>query len=100
MTQLKNTNIKRLKKQAQVVLPTEHGEFQVMAYATIADEPMPHLVLINPKTDFSQTVNVRVHSECMTGDVFGSYRCECGEQLNISLDYVNKNGGLVIYLRQ
>lgn len=71
-----------------------------MAYANVMDEPMPHLVLINPKTDFSQAVNVRIHSECMTGDVFGSYRCECGEQLNMSLNYIDENGGLVIYLRQ
>lgn len=100
MTQIKVPTINKLEKRAQVVLPTKHGEFQVMAYSDLEDEPMPHLVLINPKTDFSQVVNVRIHSECMTGDVFGSYRCECGEQLNMSLDYVNSNGGLVIYLRQ
>jgi len=94
------SKINRLEKQAQVVLPTANGEFQVMAYSKNVNEPMPHLVLINPKTDFSKPVNVRVHSECMTGDVFGSYRCECGEQLNMSLSYINANGGLVIYLRQ
>lgn len=96
----KKTIIKRVEKQAQILLPTEHGEFEVMAYANLVDEPMPHLVLINPKTDFSRAVNVRIHSECMTGDVFRSYRCECGEQLSLSLDYVNKHGGVVIYLRQ
>jgi len=58
------------------------------------------MVLINPTTDFSKPINVRVHSECMTGDVFGSYRCECGEQLHLSMDYISKEGGLVIYLRQ
>jgi len=89
-----------IKKQAQVPIPTPHGTFQTIAYALTSDERMPHLVLINPETDFSKIVNVRVHSECMTGDVFGSYRCECGEQLDESLDYVSKNGGMVIYLRQ
>ena len=89
-----------IKKQAEAPLPTKHGTFHVVAYALAHDEKMPHMVLINPETDFSKEVNIRVHSECMTGDVFGSYRCECGEQLDASLKYVNNNGGLVIYLRQ
>lgn len=71
-----------------------------MAYSIDSEERMPHLVLINPKTDFSKTVNVRIHSECMTGDVFSSYRCECGEQLDASLEYINAHGGVLIYLRQ
>ena len=61
---------------------------------------MPHMAIVNPKTDFSQPVDVRVHSECMTGDLFGSKRCECGEQLHWALNYINQNGGIVIYLRQ
>ncbi len=91
---------KRVSKQAQVPLPTKHGTFHIQAYALDASEQMPHMVLINPETDFSKPINVRVHSECMTGDVFGSYRCECGEQLDASLAYINKHGGVVIYLRQ
>ena len=90
----------KIQKQAQAPLPTKHGVFQVIAYALNSEELMPHMVLVNPSTDFSKTVNVRVHSECMTGDVFGSHRCECGEQLNASLEYINEHGGLVIYLRQ
>lgn len=90
----------KIQKQAQASLPTKHGVFEVRAYALNSEEQMPHMVLVNPSTDFSKTVNVRVHSECMTGDVFGSYRCECGEQLNASLEYINQHGGLVIYLRQ
>lgn len=61
---------------------------------------MPHIALINPDTDFSAPVNLRVHSECMTGDLFGSYRCECGEQLHWSMDYISEHGGVIIYLRQ
>jgi len=87
-------------KQAEVALPTGNGTFQLMAYAVEPNDPMPHMVLINPETDFTQVVNVRVHSECMTGDVFGSYRCECGEQLQKSFAYISKHGGIVIYLRQ
>ena len=89
-----------IKKQAQAAIPTKYGTFQVIAYALNGDDPMPHMVLINPETDFTKTVNVRIHSECMTGDVFGSRRCECGEQLNWSMDYLGKKGGIVIYLRQ
>ena len=91
---------KLVRKQAEAPLPTKNGTFQIVAYALDANEKMPHMVLINPETDFSKPINVRVHSECMTGDVFGSYRCECGEQLDHSLAYINEHGGVVIYLRQ
>jgi len=91
---------KKLNKQAQAPIPTKHGVFQTLAYAFDEKDPMPHMVLVNPKTDFSKAVNVRVHSECMTGDVFGSHRCECGEQLDWAMEYISKNGGIIIYLRQ
>ena len=58
----------------------------------------PHLVLLNDQS--TDVVDVRVHSECMTGDVFGSARCDCGEQLHVALDQFGANGGLLIYLRQ
>jgi len=89
-----------LKKQAAAPIPTKHGTMQTVAYAMNGIERMPHIALINPETDFSADVNVRIHSECMTGDVFGSRRCECGEQLDWALDYIGRNGGVVIYLRQ
>ena len=92
--------MKKITKQVQVPLPTKFGIFEVIAYSVDGNDPMPHMVLINPKTNLDLTVNVRVHSECMTGDVFGSYRCECGEQLESSLNYINTHGGLIIYLRQ
>ncbi|HBS26055.1 MAG TPA: GTP cyclohydrolase II [Gammaproteobacteria bacterium] len=92
--------IKLLTKQAQAPIPTQYGTFQTVAYAFDGDNPMPHIALINPDTDFSAPVNLRVHSECMTGDLFGSYRCECGEQLHWSMDYISEHGGVIIYLRQ
>ena len=58
------------------------------------------MVLIHPDTDMSGIVNVRIHSECMTGDVFHSYRCECGEQLDWSMQYIQEHTGVIIYLRQ
>ena len=92
--------IKKILNQVQVNIPTQYGDFNIIAYAKSANELMPHLALVHPETDFDGVVNVRVHSECMTGDVFGSYRCECGEQLSKSLDYIGKHTGVLIYLRQ
>lgn len=60
----------------------------------------PHIVLINTDRPMGDVVNVRIHSECMTGDVFSSVRCDCGEQLDASLEYFSLHGGVLIYLRQ
>jgi len=90
----------RLTKQASAPIPTRYGTFETMAYSVDPKEKMPHLVLFNAETDFSKPVNVRIHSECMTGDTFGSYRCECGEQLDSAMEYVAENGGMILYLRQ
>jgi len=61
---------------------------------------MPHIALVAEGFDPAQPVAVRIHSECMTGDVFGSRRCDCGEQLDASLHIAAEHGGVVIYLRQ
>jgi len=86
--------------QAQVTIPTKYGDFKTIAYASDPKDRMPHIVLIQPDTDLSDIVNVRIHSECMTGDVFHSHRCECGEQLDWSMKYMQKQTGIIIYLRQ
>lgn len=80
-------------------LPTAWGDFRMIAYA---NEPleMPHLALVAGQPDANQPALVRIHSECMTGDVFGSARCDCGEQLHESMALVGKQGGVVLYLRQ
>ena len=92
--------IKKILNQVQVNLPTRFGDLNIIAYADNADELMPHLALLHPDTNFENVVNVRIHSECMTGDVFGSFRCECGEQLTKSLEYIGVNTGVLIYLIQ
>lgn len=61
---------------------------------------MPHIAFVAEGFDPSKPVAVRIHSECMTGDVFGSRRCDCGEQLEASLRIASEKGGVVIYLRQ
>ena len=92
--------IKKLLNQVQVNLPTRYGDLNIIAYSDNANDLMPHLALVHPNTDFDDIVNVRVHSECMTGDVFHSYRCECGEQLDYAMEYIQGHTGIIIYLRQ
>lgn len=89
-----------LKLQSQANIPTDHGIFEMRAYAHSGKEKMPHLALVHPDTDMTQVIDVRIHSECMTGDVFGSRRCECGEQLQASMSIIGEQGGVLVYLRQ
>lgn len=82
-------------------LPTKHGQFLIQSFKEGVKE---HLVVFskNYAEGFKQedVVNVRVHSECLTGDAIGSVKCDCQAQLNYALDYINDHGGMVIYLRQ
>jgi len=82
-------------------LPTKFGGFKILAFESIVSE-MPTIVLVSDKFDpnSEDTVEVRIHSECMTGDVFSSSRCDCGEQLDTSLMKLQRDGGILIYLRQ
>lgn len=87
----------RVERCADTVLPTEHGEFGVHGYrdrVTGAE----HVALVSPR-GIGERPLVRVHSECLTGDVFGSRRCDCGPQLEQSLERVAREGGVVVYLR-
>ncbi len=81
-------------------IPTEHGDFQLCFYSNTLDSK-EHLALYMGDLSSVESVLVRVHSECFTGDVLGSRRCDCGEQLDRSLAMVAAAGvGVVIYLRQ
>lgn len=82
-------------------LPTKFGGFRILAFESIVSE-MPTIVLVSDNFDpnSASPVEVRVHSECMTGDVFSSSRCDCGAQLDTSLFKLQKEGGVLIYLRQ
>ncbi len=82
-------------------LPTKYGGFIILAFKANVED-MPHLALISDKfiKGTENIVPVRVHSECMTGDVFASSRCDCGEQLSSSMMHLQKAGGILIYLRQ
>lgn len=89
-----------MKQLSKATIPTKYGNFIVAAFGERADEYSPHLAIISEDIDITQPVNLRIHSECVTGDIFGSQRCECGEQLNAALETIGKTGGVIIYLRQ
>lgn len=85
----------------ETVLPTRYGNFDMLAYASTF-EAFPHIAMRaqTPLSDPAQPINVRIHSECMTGDVFASSRCDCGDQLSYAMQYVANHGGIIVYLRQ
>ena len=91
---------KLVERVASTRLPTRLGLFQLFLYRSTTDQK-EHVVLVKGDIAGTQPILVRVHSECLTGDVFGSLRCDCNEQLNAALAMVEKAGaGVVVYMRQ
>ena len=89
-----------IRRVAETRLPTRHGLFAAIAYRSVVD-PDEHLALVMGEIRADQPVLVRVHSECVTGDVFGSLRCDCGDQLHMALDAIAREGkGVFLYMRQ
>jgi 3,4-dihydroxy 2-butanone 4-phosphate synthase/GTP cyclohydrolase II len=94
-----NGNI-RIEKKVQARIPTAQGEYRLHLYVDDRDDK-EHLALVLGDVQDKPAVLVRVHSECFTGDVLGSMRCDCGEQLHRSLQLIAEAGeGVLIYLRQ
>lgn len=89
-----------IKIQAEANVPTNHGNFRMIAFSEDSSDWMPHMAIIAEHTDFSKPINVRFHSECITGEVFHSQKCECGQQLEAAMKYTQENGGIIVYLRQ
>lgn len=89
-----------VKRVSSASLPTDFGEFKIIAYETeIADTT--HVALVKGDVDGKENVMVRVHSECLTGDVFASRRCDCGNQLHRAMSMIEKEGaGVILYMRQ
>ncbi len=82
------------------MLPVRNrGKFSIRTFRNVIDG-LEHVALISGKMDSSKPCLVRVHSECLTGDVFGSVRCDCGRQLELALDEIAEQGGLLLYMRQ
>ena len=76
-------------------LPTKHGNFLIQSFK---EQEREHLVIFTSKYD--KIPNVRIHSECLTGDAIGSIKCDCQAQLNYALNFMEKESGMVLYLRQ
>jgi len=88
-----------VKRIAQARIPTENGEYSAYVYESLLDGEQ-HLAFVRGEVAGQENVLVRVHSECLTGDVFGSLRCDCGPQLHGSLDLIEREGrGVLVYLR-
>jgi 3,4-dihydroxy 2-butanone 4-phosphate synthase/GTP cyclohydrolase II len=88
----------RVERIAETRLPTKHGVFRMVGYRDLVTGT-EHLALVSPKGLEGRAPLARLHSECLTGDVFGSERCDCGQQLERSLERVGAEGGVVVYLR-
>lgn len=84
----------------EVFLPTKHGNFRIIPFKQLSNG-VEHIALIKGEWAADEPILVRVHSSCMTGDIFGSKRCECGEQLDHAMDMIEREGkGVVVYMQQ
>jgi GTP cyclohydrolase II len=92
--------VSKFKKQGEASIPTEWGQFNLIAYSTKSGDQMPPLCMIHESTDLSSPILVRIHSECITGDLFHSQRCDCGQQLEEAMKLIGEKGGALLYLRQ
>ena len=90
-----------VRKAAETVIPTSHaGNFNSIVYENQVDDLL-HIAMVKGEIDSDKPVLVRVHSECLTGDIFGSLRCDCGEQLYKAMEMIDREGsGVLLYIRQ
>ena len=96
----RNQKERLINREVSVQLPTKYGQFQMIGYTNQVDGK-EHVALVKGNIDPNQPIMVRVHSECLTGDVFGSERCDCGPQLNAALKRIGQEeAGVLLYMRQ
>ncbi|MEH7380854.1 bifunctional 3,4-dihydroxy-2-butanone-4-phosphate synthase/GTP cyclohydrolase II [Bacillus sp. JJ1533] len=96
----RNQKEKLVKREVEVSLPTEYGDLKVIGYSSLIDGK-EHVALVKGDISETEPTLVRVHSECLTGDVFSSKQCECGSQLHGALRQIEKAGsGVLLYMRQ
>lgn len=96
----RNRKEKLVKREVEIQLPTEFGEFTAVGFSNLIDGK-EHVALVKGEINPDIPTLVRVHSECLTGDVFGSNRCDCGPQLHAALSQIEKEGnGILLYMRQ
>ncbi|MGI6550346.1 MAG: bifunctional 3,4-dihydroxy-2-butanone-4-phosphate synthase/GTP cyclohydrolase II [Syntrophomonadales bacterium] len=100
LIQYRRQHEKLVQRAAEVKLPTRFGDFTAIAYKSLLDGK-EHIAMVKGEIKETDSVLVRVHSECLTGDVFGSMRCDCGDQLTTAMSMIEKEGqGVVLYMRQ
>lgn len=100
MIRYRNEKEQLVQREVSVRMPTDFGEFQAVAYTNAVDNK-EHVALVKGDIDGSKPVLVRVHSECLTGDVFHSHRCDCGPQFDAALKQIHEEGnGVLLYMRQ
>ncbi|NBI30420.1 bifunctional 3,4-dihydroxy-2-butanone-4-phosphate synthase/GTP cyclohydrolase II [Chengkuizengella marina] len=96
----RNEKEQLVNREVEVKMPTDFGMFKAVAYSNLVDQK-EHVALVKGNIDSDQPVMVRVHSECLTGDVFHSHRCDCGSQLAAALKQIHEEGsGILLYMRQ
>lgn len=89
-----------IRREIQVDMPTEHGHFDLVAFEQTNTQEV-HIALVKGKWNPNEPVLVRVHSSCVTGDIFGSCRCDCGPQLHQAMEMVDRAGaGVIVYMKQ
>ena len=89
-----------MRKEAEAKLPSKYGDFTIHGYENITNGEH-HVALTMGDVGSGEPVLCRVHSECLTGDVFGSHRCDCGEQLDNAMKMIAREGrGILLYMRQ
>lgn len=87
-------------RMSEANLPTVYGNFRIIAYQTEVGEAT-HIALVRGNVEDKENILVRVHSECLTGDVFGSLRCDCGSQIHRAMEMIDREGeGVILYMRQ
>ncbi|MEE0876490.1 MAG: bifunctional 3,4-dihydroxy-2-butanone-4-phosphate synthase/GTP cyclohydrolase II [Fibrobacteraceae bacterium] len=89
---------KLVERVACPLIPSKYGNFKAYGYRSITDG-VEHIAFVAGSPDYSKPVYVRVHSECLTGDIFGSKRCDCGDQLASAMTFIGKHGGVLLYMR-
>lgn len=91
---------KLIERTAEADLPTKYGHFKIIVYKSKVDD-FEHVALVKGKINKNEPTLVRVHSSCLTGDILGSLRCDCGDQLHAAMEMVEKEGkGVVLYMQQ
>jgi 3,4-dihydroxy 2-butanone 4-phosphate synthase/GTP cyclohydrolase II len=101
LIEFRYANEKLVRCVSQARLPTKYGEFKIYLYQPVIDEGETHIALVKGKVEGEKNVLVRVHSQCLTGEVLGSKRCDCGDQLEGALKVIGETGqGVFLYMRQ